>query len=187
MPPGTRIVADRLNAQKFYGLELFSGKLYLSRDGRASFSTWELVLPGGLPKGSRESGERGEARGGQDQIYCTPGRGGDLWLATFDGLFHSIDEGKSFIRQRGVQELHAFGFGKGAAGTASPALYLVGIVDGTRGIFRSDSTAQTSVRISDEQHQWGLILLIAGDPKQYGRVYVGTHGRGIVYGDPVKP
>ena len=38
----------------------------------------------------------------------------------------------------------------------------------------------------DVQHQWGLLLHITGDPKQYGRVYVGTHGRGTLYGDPVK-
>jgi hypothetical protein len=40
------------------------------------------------------------------------------------------------------------------------------------------------VRINDDQHQWGLVLQITGDPKQYGRVYVGTHGSGTIYGDP---
>ena len=43
------------------------------------------------------------------------------------------------------------------------------------------------VRINDDQHQRGLLLHITGDAKQYGRVYVGTHGRGIVYGDPLQP
>jgi hypothetical protein len=42
------------------------------------------------------------------------------------------------------------------------------------------------VRINDDQHQWGLVLQITGDPKLYGRVYVGAHGRGIFYGDPKK-
>ena len=104
----------------------------------------------------------------------------------FDGLYHSTDTGKTFTKLDGVQEIHAFGFGKAARGAAYSALYLIGVVDGGRGIFRSDDTGKTWVRINDDQHQWGLLLHITGDPKKYGRVYVGTHGRGTVYGDPVE-
>jgi photosystem II stability/assembly factor-like uncharacterized protein len=60
-------------------------------------------------------------------------------------------------------------------------------VQGVRGIFRSDDRAATWVRINDDQHQCGLLLHITGDPKQYGRVYVGTHGRGTLYRDPAMP
>jgi photosystem II stability/assembly factor-like uncharacterized protein len=102
-------------------------------------------------------------------------------------LYRSTDGGKTFVRLSGVQEIHAFGFGKAAPRADYPALYLVGVVDGVRGIFRSDNAARSWVRINDDQHQWGLVLHITGDPKQYGRVYVGTHGRGVVYGDPAQP
>jgi hypothetical protein len=80
--------------------------------------------------------------------------------------------------------MHAFGFGKRAPHQQYPAMYLVGTVRGQRGIFRSTDEAKHWVRINDDQHQWGLILQITGDPKLYGRVYLGTHGRGIFYGDP---
>jgi len=30
----------------------------------------------------------------------------------------------------------------------------------------------------------GLALQISGDPRIFGRVYVGTHDRGVFYGDP---
>jgi hypothetical protein len=83
-----------------------------------------------------------------------------------------------------VQELHAFGFGKAAPGRSNAELYMVGTVDRQRGIFRSDDSAETWKRINDDAHQWGLVLQITGDPKKYGRVYVGTHGRGVIYGDP---
>jgi hypothetical protein len=64
------------------------------------------------------------------------------------------------------------------------ALYLVGTVQGQRGFFRSTDSGATGVRINDDQHQWGLVLHITGDPKKFGRVYVETHGRGTSYGDP---
>jgi hypothetical protein len=177
-------MADSVNSQKFYGLDLFGGKLFVSNDGAATFAEQNLALPGGLPK---PGGNRGDNRGGQDRIYATPGKEGELWLAAFDGLYRSRDTGKTFGKLGGVQEIHAFGFGKAAPNNAYPALYLIGVVDGVRGIFRSDNIAESWVRINDDQHQWGLLLHITGDPKQYGRVYVGTHGRGIVYGDPVRP
>jgi photosystem II stability/assembly factor-like uncharacterized protein len=182
LPEELRVIADRVNSRKFYALALFTGKLFVSRDGAKSFVPEPLLLPDGLPM---RAGNRGDDRGGQDRIYATPGREGELWLAAFRGLYRSPDAGKSFCRLSHVQEIHAFGFGKPAPGATYPALYLVGTVDGVRGIFRSDDRAATWVRINDDQHQWGLVLHITGDPKKYGRAYVGTHGRGTLYGDPV--
>jgi photosystem II stability/assembly factor-like uncharacterized protein len=182
IPDHTVVIADKVNPGKFYAISLFEGKLFVSHDGGHNFFEQPLDLPGGFPK---KGGNRGDSRGGQDHIYATPGSEGDLWLAAFDGLYHSTDAGKTFAKLNGVQEIHAFGFGKAAPGTNDNALYLVGAVNGLRGIFRSDDVAQNWVRINDNQHQWGLILQITGDPKKYGRVYVGTHGRGTFYGDPL--
>lgn len=183
IPHGSRVIADRVNPRKFYAMALFDGKLFVSDDGAASFTEQALILPDGLPP---RGANRGDNRGGQDRLYATPGKEGDLWLAAFNGLYHSPDTGKTFTRMDGVTEMHAFGFGKAALGAAAPALYMVGIVDGQRGVFRSDDGARAWVRINDDQHQWGLVLHVSGDPKRYGRVYVGTHGRGILYGDPAR-
>jgi len=183
IPSDTRVIADRVNPRKFYAMALFEGKLFVSTDAAATFAAQPMNLPDGLPK---RGGNRGDDRGGQDRIYAAPGREGDLWLAAFNGLYHSTNTGASFARLGGVSEIHGFGFGKAAPGADYPALYLIGVVEGVRGIFRSDDTARSWVRINDDQHQWGLLLHITGDPKQYGRVYVGTHGRGTLYGDPVK-
>jgi hypothetical protein len=60
----------------------------------------------------------------------------------------------------------------------------MGIVRGQDAIYRSDDFAKTWLRINDDRHQYGLLLQITGDPRIYGRVYVGTHGRGVLYGDP---
>jgi photosystem II stability/assembly factor-like uncharacterized protein len=176
----TRVVASRVNPDKFYAIDLFNGKLFASADAGKSFLEKPLALPNGLP----QRGSRGDSRGGQDRIYTTPGYENDLWIAAFDGLYRSTDEGASFARTGKVSEIHGFGFGKEAPGKKYPALYLIGVVDGVRGMFRSNDEGLNWTRINDDQHQWGLVLHITGDPKKYGRVYVGTHGRGTVYGDP---
>jgi len=183
IPNNTRVIADLVNPDKFYGMKLFEGKLFISNDGGVSFEEHSFSLPGGLPTAE---GDRGDDRGGQDRIYATPGREGQLWIAAFDGLYHSTDEGKTFEQLRGVEEIHGFGFGKAAPDHDYPALFLIGTVQGVRGIFRSDDQAANWIRINDDQHEWGLLLHITGDPKKYGRAYAGTHGRGAMYGDPVK-
>ena len=40
-------------------------------------------------------------------------------------------------------------------------------------------------RVTDATHQYGTIQCITGDPRIFGRVYFGTNGLGIVYGDPL--
>lgn len=175
LPPHARPAADPLDPMIFYAVSLPDNALYVSHDGGESFAGQPLNLPGPL----YQAGSRGDVRGGQDKVYATPGKSGDLWVAAADGLYHSADTGTRWIRSKPVEQIHAFGFGK-------DALYLVGTVSGQPGVFRSDDNGTSWRRINDDAHQWGLILQIAGDPKTYGRVYVGTHGRGILYGDPVR-
>jgi hypothetical protein len=187
---GTRVIADPVDAETFYAVSLANHILYRSSDAGATFAGSQFALTN--PPEENASAGRGDPRGGQDHIYATPGKSGDLWLAAWDGLYHVpslIEAGSSALilaRTPHVEEIHAFGFGKAAPGHEYPAMYLAGTIDGQAGIFRSIDEAKTWIRISDDQHQWGLILQVTGDPRIYGRVYVGTHGRGIEYGDPAR-
>jgi len=75
-------------------------------------------------------------------------------------------------------------FGKAAPGSTYPAVFLVGTVGGVTGVFRSDNAGGAWVRINDDAHQYGNAGdALAGDPRVYGRVYLGTNGRGILYAD----
>lgn len=186
LPIETRVIADSLDSAAFYGITLFDGKLFTSSDGAATFVEQPLNLPGGVPTAG---GDRGDGRAGQDRIYATPGTGGDLWITTFkESLFHSTDSGHSFVRVGdGLQEIWGLGFGKAAPGATSPALYLIAKIDGQRGVYRSDDAGKNWLRINDDAHQYGLLLQVSGDPRIYGRVYLGTHGRGALYGEPATP
>jgi hypothetical protein len=116
-----------------------------------------------------------------------PGREGDIWLAgDTGGLYHSTNSGASFSKVSTVTEAKNIGFGKAAPGQSYMALYLVGTVDGVTGVYRSDDAAGSWVRINDDRHQWGNMgEAITGDPRIFGRVYLGTNGRGIQYGDRI--
>ena len=64
-------------------------------------------------------------------------------------------------------------------------LFVFGEVRGQRGLFRSDDGGRRWRRIDGDALRFGgIIRHVTGDPRLHGRVYFGTEGRGIWYGDP---
>lgn len=161
------VVADRASAKAFYSLS--GGTLYASTDGGATFT----ARAGNLPNG---------------RLTAVPGVAGDLWIADdTKGLLHSTNGGRTFTTLKTVQSASALGFGKAKPGTSYQAQYLIGTVKNITGVFRSTDKGATWLRINDKAHQWGSIGgvgVITGDPDTFGRVYVGTNGRGLQYGTP---
>ncbi|HEX8628012.1 MAG TPA: sialidase family protein, partial [Catenuloplanes sp.] len=165
LPAGARVQADRSDPNTFYGTS--GGTFYVSTDGGARFTATAAT---GLPS--------------SNHFAAVPGRPGDVWLAGSGGLFHSTDAGATFTRIPTVGRAGNIGFGKAAPGQTYPALYLVGTVDNVAGVYRSDNAGAGWVRINDDSHQYGNMgEAVTGDPRVYGRVYLGTNGRGILYAD----
>jgi len=159
---GMRLSADRVNPAKFYASG--RGRTMVSTDGGATFV--QVTAPAtGRPR--------------------TPfGVEGDVWLVASTGLFHSQDSGTTWAQVAQVNAAAAVGFGLAATDKTYPAVYLSGSVSGTWGIYRSDDAGATWLRIDDPEHQFGYVNHVTGDPRRYGRVYIGTGGRGILHGDP---
>jgi photosystem II stability/assembly factor-like uncharacterized protein len=179
---GLRVIADPGDPLRFYAFDARAGELLASTNGATSFS----ATPATFPAVEGFDGAFGGGGGAGGSLYAVPGFTGDLWLAfRTNGLFHSVNEGVSFQKVETVQEAYSLGFGKAARGRKYPALYLAGRVGQLQALFRSDDAGQTWVRINDDQHQYGSINHVTGDPRIYGRVYFGTGGRGIIYGDLV--
>jgi hypothetical protein len=167
---GARVAADRANPAKFYAGR--GTRMYLSTDGGATFMPATMSPAGGRPR----------------PVF---GVEGDVWVTTNNSLLRSQDSGATYAAVPQVNGATAVGFGMPAPGQSYPAVYLAGSVGGVWGTYRADDVGDhpdgvgvTWQRIDDPQHQFGSINCLAGDPRQYGRVYLGTNGRGIVYGDP---
>lgn len=176
LPAKAEVASDRANKNKFYGFS--AGKFYISLDGGATFTQTAAT---GLPTE------------GSVNFKAMPGIEGDIWLAggsdeagALYGMWHSTNSGASFTKLTNVQEANVLGFGKAAPGHNYMAIYTTAKIDNVRGVFRSNDAGASWVRINDDQHQYAsLNQVITGDPKLYGRVYLGTNGRGILYADPV--
>jgi hypothetical protein len=174
VPAGLKPVADRVDSSAFYVFDPADQILYFSNDGATSFTGISLNLPGissyTIP---------------QPEVKAVFGQQGHLWLANHDnGLFHSTDGGQSWFEINNVNSAYKVTTGKAAPGKSYPAIYIWGIVNSIEGLFRSDDQGVNWVRINDEETEWARNHTdLTGDPRIYGRIYIGLGGRGIVYGD----
>lgn len=174
------LAADRRDASRFYAYR--GGKVWRSDDGGRSFAR----TPARVPDDNYDH-----------SLLPNPATSGDLWLqvGAFEKgrLFRSTDAGDAFVPVDGVDVCVRFAFGKGRSGgdggaPGTPALYVFGKVAGDprEGIFRSDDLAVTWTRVDVETPYPGNVNNMTADRQVYGRVYVGTGGRGILYGEPAQ-
>jgi hypothetical protein len=161
------VLADRVSPNTFYLQS--GGQLLVSTNSGATFAA-----KGSLPDGTHS-------------LAVTPGHADDLWVtAGGNGMYHSTDGGATFTHVGTLADAQQVGFGHAAPGQTYPALYVTGDTHGANGVFRSDDAGLTWVRINDNAHQYGFGgQVVTGDPRLYGRVYMGSNGRGILCADPV--
>lgn len=168
---GFRPTADKVNPDLFYGYVPTTGAFYVSSDKGVSF-TQTATLSTGYFKTAR----------------AVPGNEGHLWVPlTEGGLARSHDAGQSFYTMAGVTYCEAVGFGKAAPGANYPTVYIFGTVGGVTGVFRSTNRGASWIRVNDDEHEYGGLAngeFVKGDMNVFGRVYMSTAGRGIVYGEP---
>jgi hypothetical protein len=163
-----RVTADRVNPDKFYALD--NNTLFLSTDKGEHFRPVNTGI---------------KTEGSLVRVSAVFGLEGEIWITGGNRLYHSSSSGYDIRQIENVEKAYAVGFGKAAPESDYPVVYLIGVIDGIYGVFRSTDRADTWIRINDDLHQYGSMDYIAGDENIYGRVYIGTHGRGIIYGDPL--
>ena len=190
-----RLVADRQNPNKVYAYNSGGAwwnqwsdttHFWYSTDGghtfteSAGFKTMGAMLTGF----------------GNTSLAVNPNAEGDLWLADGDAVFHSTDSGATWTKLSNfasvwgtpagfvpqVQGATLVALGKAAPGaTYSAAIYVVGVVNGQWGVYRSDDGGASWTRFNDDAHQYGGIGVMAADQNVYGRIYFSGTGRGLIY------
>lgn len=165
--------ADRVDPRRVTIYDALEGVLYVSDDWGVTFQKGADALPT-IPKYSLMVAD----------IEAVPGNRGHLWISTGKALYRSLDGGKTANPVASVEASYGVGIGKAAPGETYPTVFLSGQIAGAKGVFRSTDEGRTWVRISDDQHQYGLVNVLEGDPRVFGRVYLGPPGRGIVVGEP---
>ncbi|RKE49726.1 MULTISPECIES: hypothetical protein [unclassified Sphingomonas] len=174
LPGKIRAVADKRDPRIFYAVDVLHGRVLVSRDAAASFS---VVAARGLPADLKPVGRQG--REAQSGLVADPDRTGTLWLLAGERLFRSIDGGANFAPAHGELRVELFGLGRNG-------VFAIGTLAGVRGGWRSVDQGRSWARIDDDAHRWGgRYRVISGDPRREGRVYIGTDGRGLFYGDPI--
>jgi len=168
-------VADMVNPSKFYVYDQSGGSMYVSTNGGVSFSA------AGAP-----------GTWGAKRIQTVPGNEGHIWIAMYGGgLKRSINSGAAFtIPNAAVTYCGAVGLGKTEPSATYPTIYIWGTIGGVTGIYRSIDIGANWTRINDDAHEWGGPgngEFVLGDWNVYGRVYMSTVGRGIVYGELAGP
>ncbi len=167
----TRPMADPVNKNVFYAYDP-AGSIWMSTDKGMTFFFLSDVPANGATR-----------------LALTPGHEGDIWLALNNGgLRRSVNGGSTWAPIAGPSFVEAVGMGKAAPGAGYPAVYIWGDVDGVRGLYRSIDEGASWIRINDDAHEFGGPAngsFVVGDMNVFGRVYMSTAGRGIVFGEPL--
>lgn len=184
----TRIGADPLAANTFYVAAPEDGAIYRSTDGGAKFV---LVNHAKLADLNRA------------QFKVQPGATGQLWLSSTqdssyshasqrlesEGLYHSPDGGASWRKIAGVASVINFGFGINAPNSAVATLFIYGRLTGDQSdkIYRLTDAGENWTDITDPANPVGnQPLSMEGSRQTFGRVFIGTNGSGLFYGDSTR-
>lgn len=163
LPAGAHVASDKQNSNTFYGAS--AAKFYKSSDSGATFSTSGSFLNATVIR----------------HIAAHPAKGGDVFVSTDVGIFHSTDSGSSFSRlTTTVTNTSQIALGKGSGSGWN--LYAFGNGPQGRRLYGSPDTGVTWTDVQGSQ-SFGAVdsLRLAGSGNVANLAYVGTNGRGVFF------
>ena len=181
-----KVFSDRVNNQLFYGFGE-AGQFCISRDGGLTYHQKQTNVS--FPSadfGNIDCADKTEIRGVAGEVgtfYIALG-GNGLWKYIYDPAADSI---ACVQLTADGDSCFAMGLGLGKPGgcyTGQPkAIYLCGIIDGVYGFYRTLDEGKTYQRLNTADQMYGQIISIDGDKRKFGRFYLATGNRGLLYGE----
>ena len=186
---GFKVFSDRKKNRLFYAFGEAS-QIYISRDGGNTFC--EKNLPEGFPAvkfhhidGANKTEVRGDA--GRSGIFYMALREHGLWKLKYNS---ETDELTAKRLTKDKETVYAAGLGirtpDGGYLGEDKAIYIAGSIGGEYGFYRSLDDAKTWERINTAKQMFGGIMSIDGDSRTFGRFFIATGTRGLVYGEQVE-
>ncbi|MDD6812716.1 MAG: endoglucanase [Lachnospiraceae bacterium] len=187
---GFKVFADRMDSSLFYGFGEHSD-FYISHDGGRTFRQRELPAKAAFPEVEFtliDCANKTEVRGetGKQGIFYMALKEHGLWKLHYDAEKDDISvsklskEGDIFYRM-GLGVLRP----NGDYYKEDKAIYTAAVIDGVYGFYRSVDDGKTFVRLNAENQMYGEINSMEGDSQVYGRFYLATGSRGVLYGTPL--
>ena len=208
---GFKAFSDRVRDDVFYGFGQF-GELFVSRDGGRSFYRTKIGIAGDKPFYRTSAGvqDKEDAYGDticgvnfslvdtadRTEIRPVNGESGVFYMALREfGLCKLTvcvpedDEATAKLERLSAEGdiVYRLGLGVGREGgdylTESKALYFAAKIAGEYGFYRSCDECRTLTRLNTDSQMFGEINSIAGDGRVFGRFFLATGSRGIIYGE----
>ena len=182
-----KVYSDRVRSDLFYGFDGCGG-FYVSRDGGRTFAQKEASLPDS-DFGYIDCANKTEIRGVSGEIglfYLALGSHG-LWKLRYNPETDHVTckklsaDGDTCLRV-------GIGIGcKGGSYISEPKmLYLCGTIDGAYGFYRTKDECNTYQRLNTAHQMYGEINSLEGDKRTFGRFYLATGSRGVLYGEEIE-
>jgi hypothetical protein len=163
------LAADGATGGVFYYYD--RGSFWVSADGGTTFDARITTLPSVTIS----------------SVLATPGIDGEVWVGLgTSGLTMISGRGAQNQKIAGVARADSLAFGAALSGTSRPALYLLGDAGQGEAIYVSSTLAPSWKKISNAELPLAKVRSIGASPDVPALVFVGTSGRGVLYGQSEK-
>ena len=175
--------SDRVDPEYFYGFDE-RGHIYISKDSGDSFYERKEALPE-FDMAKIDCADKSSIRGECGRMGCFYISLSDkgLWKLYYDAqadsvLLNRLSKDRDIIYNIGL----GLGREDGEYYTEPKAIYMNGKIDGVYGFYRTFDDMKTCERINDDSQMFGDINCIEGDKNVFGRFFIGSGSRGVLYG-----